>query len=137
MNKKENKVIALKDEKTDTFEDWSLNDLKKKVAELTIQNACMADDINQLQLMVETFKFTTYLGDVSNMAMQDLLIEDGVISKEKLAEKINNSEDRKRVLAEILDMDFRLYIHKKIDAMDPLKQWLYPEAVEKLNAVNW
>ncbi len=137
MSKKENKIIALKDEKANTFKDRSKDDLKKRVAELTIQNACMTDEINQLQLMVEIFKFTTYFSDVSNMAVQDLLIEEGVISRDKLAEKVNDSEDRKKVLAEILDIDFRLFIHKKLDNMDPQRQWLYQEAVEKINAVNW
>lgn len=137
MNKIENEHNALNDEMMDDFKNWSLDDVKKKVAELSIQNSCMADQISQLQLMVETFKFTTFFNHISSVAVHDLLIEAGIINREKLAEKIAYSEKEKKNLAEVLDMDFRLFIHKKIDEMDPLKQWLYPEAVEKLNAVNW
>ena len=127
----ENKI---KDEVLAMLKGCDEQDLKEIVAELSEQFTelwARTEVFNkEIKALVSTLSAALYFYSISNLALQDLLIESGTITREGLRAKISCCP-AKANLAEYLGLNFLNY--PGIENVDKgrLAKWLDPLALDK------
>lgn len=140
------KKNELKKEAMNMFKDWNLEDLKDAVAEIAAQFIELGAEVDgvvhvgdafrkEIRGLVRTLSFALYFHSISNIALTEILIDSGLVSREALRKKISECLE-KESFAEYLGLNFLSSLDLESDKIERLEKWLDPMSLEKIKGLH-